>query len=72
MNELDYDAPPFVVPDIFRDGENPFVLILSDALKTPEEELAGALFSAVNNPETEEKPFPMRGFIGHATTSGTV
>ena len=57
VNELDYDAPPFVVPDIFRDGENPFVLILSDALKTPEEELAGALFSAINNPETEEKPF---------------
>lgn len=57
VEELDYDAPPFVVPDIFRDGENPFVLILSDALKTPEEELAGALFSTVNNTETTEKAF---------------
>ena len=57
VEELDYDAPPFVVPDIFRDGENPFVLILSDALKTPEEELAGALFSTVNNTETKEKAF---------------
>ena len=57
LDEIDYDVPPFTVPDVFQNGENPFVLILSDAMKTPEEELAGALFNAVSNLKEKEKPF---------------